>query len=77
MTEHAFAFKVMRDAIDLRQHIVRQMELAEATSDTDRRRWHLSLSSWGRASAALRWPAKSTNLFAAARDFTGTSAKKT
>jgi len=42
MTEHAFAFKVMRDAIDLRQHIVRQMELAEATSDTDRRRWHLS-----------------------------------
>lgn len=42
MTEHAFAFKVMRDAIDLRQHVVRQMELAEATSDPDRRRWHLS-----------------------------------
>jgi NADH:ubiquinone reductase (H+-translocating) len=42
MIEHAFAFKVMRDAIDLRQHIVRQMEQAEATSDPDRRRWHLS-----------------------------------
>jgi NADH dehydrogenase len=42
MTEHAFAFKVMRDAIDLRQHIVRQMELAEAARDPQRRRWHLS-----------------------------------
>jgi NADH dehydrogenase len=42
MTEHAFAFKVMRDAIDLRQHVVRQMELAEAATDADQRRWHLS-----------------------------------
>jgi NADH dehydrogenase len=42
MTEHAFAFKVMRDAIDLRQHIVSQMEKAEATRDPQRRRWHLS-----------------------------------
>jgi NADH dehydrogenase len=42
MTEHAFAFKIMRDAIDLRQHIVRQMEQAESTIDPQRRRWHLS-----------------------------------
>jgi NADH:ubiquinone reductase (H+-translocating) len=42
MTEHAFGFKVMRDAIDLRQHIVRQMEQAEATRDPQLRRWHLS-----------------------------------
>ena len=42
MTEHAFAFKVMRDAIDVRQHIVSQMEQAEATRDPQRRRWHLS-----------------------------------
>jgi NADH dehydrogenase len=42
MSEHAFAFKVMRDAIDLRQHIVHQMEQAEAASDPDRRRWYLS-----------------------------------
>lgn len=42
MTEHAFAFKVMRDAIDLRQHIVSQMEHAEATRDPQRQRWHLS-----------------------------------
>jgi NADH:ubiquinone reductase (H+-translocating) len=41
MTEHAFAFKVMRDAIDLRQHVVRQMERAEATNDPERRRWFL------------------------------------
>jgi NADH:ubiquinone reductase (H+-translocating) len=38
MSDHAFAFKVMRDAIDLRQHVVRQMEQAEASSDPDRRR---------------------------------------
>jgi NADH:ubiquinone reductase (H+-translocating) len=42
MSEHAFPFKVMRDAIDLRQHIVRQMERAEAASDPERRRWHLN-----------------------------------
>ncbi len=42
MTEHVFAFKVMRDAIALRQHIVHQMEYAEASSDVDRRQWHLS-----------------------------------
>jgi NADH dehydrogenase len=42
MSEHAFAFKVMRDAIDLRQHIVRQMENAEACSDSELRRWYLS-----------------------------------
>jgi NADH dehydrogenase len=41
MTEHAFAFKVMRDALDLRQHIVRQMEQAEASGDPELRRWHL------------------------------------
>lgn len=35
MSEHAFAFKVMRDAIELRQHVVRQMELAEACSDPE------------------------------------------
>jgi NADH:ubiquinone reductase (H+-translocating) len=42
MTEHAFPFKVMRDAIELRQHVVRQMEQAEATADPDRQRRHLS-----------------------------------
>jgi NADH:ubiquinone reductase (H+-translocating) len=42
MTEHAFAFKVMSDALDLRQHVVRQMENAEASSDAERRRWYLS-----------------------------------
>lgn len=42
MTEHAFGFKVMRDATDLRQHIVRQMEQAEVSRDPELRRWHLS-----------------------------------
>src|ERR1700720_3515520 len=35
MTDHAFPFKVMRDAVDLRQHVVRQMEEAEAANDPD------------------------------------------
>ena len=42
MSDHAFAFKVMRDAIDLRQHIVHQMEFAEAATDPDLRRWYLN-----------------------------------
>jgi NADH:quinone reductase (non-electrogenic) len=42
MSEHAFAFKVMRDAVELRQQIVRQMESAEAARDPNLRRWHLS-----------------------------------
>lgn len=41
MSEHAFPFKVMRDALDLREHIVSQMEKAEATSDAELRRRHL------------------------------------
>jgi NADH:ubiquinone reductase (H+-translocating) len=41
MTEHAFPFKIMRDAIALRQHIVGRMEKAEASSDPERRRWYL------------------------------------
>ena len=42
MAEHALGFKVMRDATDLRQHIVRQMEQAEVSRNPDLRRWHLS-----------------------------------
>jgi NADH dehydrogenase len=42
MTEHAFPFKVVRDAVELRQHVVRQMENAEAASELERRRWYLS-----------------------------------
>ncbi|HWW18406.1 MAG TPA: FAD-dependent oxidoreductase [Candidatus Saccharimonadales bacterium] len=42
MSDHAFAFKVMRDAVELRQQIVRQMESAEAATDPNLRRWHLS-----------------------------------
>jgi NADH dehydrogenase, FAD-containing subunit len=42
MIEHAFGFKVMRDAVELRQHIVRQMEQAEAATDPEQRRWDLS-----------------------------------
>jgi NADH:ubiquinone reductase (H+-translocating) len=42
MTEQAFPFKVMRDAIYLRHHILNQMEKAEAALDDKDRAWHLS-----------------------------------
>ena len=42
MSDHAFAFKVMRDAVELRQQVVRQMESAEAATDPNLRRRHLS-----------------------------------
>jgi NADH:ubiquinone reductase (H+-translocating) len=42
MTEQAFGFKVMRDAVDLREHIVRRMEQAEAATDAEQRSWNLS-----------------------------------
>lgn len=42
MTDHAFPFKLMRDAVELRQHIVRRMEQAEGTGDAEVRRQHLS-----------------------------------
>lgn len=42
MTDHAFGFKVMRDAVELRQHIVHEMEHAEAAADPEQRRWHLN-----------------------------------
>jgi NADH dehydrogenase len=42
MSDQAFPFKTMEDAIALRAHIVDQMEKAEATSDPLRRKFHLS-----------------------------------
>jgi NADH:quinone reductase (non-electrogenic) len=42
MSDHAFPFKVMSDAVFLRQHVVKQMELAEAATTPESRRWHLS-----------------------------------
>ena len=42
MTENAFAFKVISDAVELRQHIVRRMEQAEGTNDPEVRKHNLS-----------------------------------
>lgn len=42
MSDHAFPFKIMRDAVQLRQHIVRQLELAESCNDPERFRSLLS-----------------------------------
>ncbi len=42
MSDHAFAFKTMRDAVALRAHVIDQMEKAEACSDAERRKFHLS-----------------------------------
>jgi NADH dehydrogenase len=42
MSDHAFAFKTMKDAVALRSHIIDQLEKAEACSDPERRKFHLS-----------------------------------
>ena len=42
MGDHAFAFKTMKDAVALRSHIIDQLEKAEACSDPERRKFHLS-----------------------------------
>jgi NADH dehydrogenase len=42
MSDHAFPFKTMRDAVALRSHIIDQLEKAEACSDIKRRKFHLS-----------------------------------
>lgn len=42
MSDHAFPFKTMRDAVALRSHIIDQLEKAEACSDPERRKFHLS-----------------------------------
>jgi NADH:ubiquinone reductase (H+-translocating) len=42
MSDHAFPFKTIRDAIRLRAHVIRQLEKAEACSNSERRRFYLS-----------------------------------
>ena len=42
MSDHAFPFKTMRDAVELRSHVISQLEKAESSSDPERRKFHLS-----------------------------------
>jgi NADH dehydrogenase len=42
MSDHAFPFKTMRDAVHLRAHIIRQLEKAEACTNPERRKFYLS-----------------------------------
>lgn len=42
MSDHAFPFKTMRDAVLLRAHIIQQLEKAEACDSPERRKFHLS-----------------------------------
>jgi NADH dehydrogenase len=42
MSDHAFPFKTIRDAIRLRAHVIQQLEKAEACSNSERRRFYLS-----------------------------------
>ena len=42
MSDHAFPFKTMSDAVRLRVHVIRQLEKAEASSSPERRRFYLS-----------------------------------
>jgi NADH dehydrogenase len=42
LAEHALSFKSLADAINLRNHVLRQLEAADAEQDEARRRMHLS-----------------------------------
>lgn len=42
MAKHAFPLKTILDAVELRAHVMAQMERAETTADPERRRRHLS-----------------------------------
>jgi NADH dehydrogenase len=42
MSDHAFPFKTMKDAVALRSHIIDQLEKAEACSGPERRKFYLS-----------------------------------
>jgi NADH dehydrogenase len=43
MGDHAFPLKTVADAANLRSHLMAQMELAEISSDSARKRWHLTV----------------------------------
>jgi len=42
MSDHAFPFKTMGDAVRLRMHIIQQLEKAEASGSPERRKFYLS-----------------------------------
>jgi NADH:ubiquinone reductase (H+-translocating) len=42
MSDHAFPFKTMKDAVGLRAHVIQQLEKAEACTDPERRKFYLS-----------------------------------
>jgi NADH:ubiquinone reductase (H+-translocating) len=42
MSDHAFPFKTMSDAVRLRSHMIRQLEKAEACESAERRKFYLS-----------------------------------
>lgn len=43
MADHSFALKTVADAANLRAHLMSQMELAEVTSNPERREWRLTV----------------------------------
>jgi NADH:quinone reductase (non-electrogenic) len=42
MSDHAFSFKTMKDAVGLRGHVIQQLEKAEACMESERRKFYLS-----------------------------------
>jgi len=54
LTEHGLSFKSLADAIHLRNHVLRELEAADATLDDEARRRHLSFVFVGAGYAASR-----------------------
>ena len=78
MTEYAFPFKVMSDAVNLRQHVVQQMENYRGHQlDPARRRWYLSFVIVGTASVGIEVAGEVNELVRSSTQFLpGTSVRK-
>jgi len=69
LAEHALAFKSLPDAINLRNHVLRQLEAADAAQDDARRRAHLTFVFVGAGYAGVEALAELSDLVADALRF--------
>jgi NADH dehydrogenase len=64
LADHALAFKSLPDAINLRNHVLRQLEAADAAQDDERRRAHLTFVFVGAGYAGVEALAELSDLVA-------------
>jgi NADH dehydrogenase len=69
LADHALSFKSLADAINLRNHVLRELEAADAEQDDERRRQHLSFVFVGAGYAGVEALAELSDLVADAVRF--------